>query len=45
MKADSKNSLFGWKATRGPNISLIDFFIGDLFDCKVGQILLAADRK
>ena len=26
MKADDKNSLFGWKATGGPNFSLIAFF-------------------
>ena len=45
MKADDKNSLFGWKATWGPIFSLIAFLVGELFESKVGKILLAADRR
>ena len=45
MKADIKNGLFGWKATGDPNFSLIAFFISELFDSKVGKILLASDRR
>ena len=44
MKADDKNGLFGWKATGSSNFSQIAFFIGELFESKVGIILLAADR-
>ena len=44
MKADDKNGLFVWKATGDPNFSLIAFFVGQLFESKVGKILLAADR-
>ena len=43
MKAHNKNDLFGWKTTGGPNFSLIAFFVGQLFDSKVGEILLASN--
>ena len=43
MEADDKNDLYGWKATGGPNFSLITFFVGQLFESKVGKILLAAE--
>ena len=45
MKADDKNGLVGWKATGNSNFSQIAFFIGELFESKVGIILLAADRR
>ena len=45
MNADDKNGLFGWKATGGPDFSLTAFFVGQLFDAKVGNILLAAERR
>ena len=45
MNADDKNGLFGWKATGGPNFSVIAYFVGQLFDFKVGKIVLAADRR
>ena len=45
MKAHNKNDLFGWKTTGGTNFSLIAFFIGYLFDSKVGKILLASDGR
>ena len=43
MKADDENGLFGWKTTVGQNFSLIAFFAGQLFESKVGKILLAAE--
>ena len=43
MKADYKNDLYGWKATGCPNFSLITFFVGQLFESKVGKILLAVE--
>ena len=42
MKADDKNGLFGWNAKRDPNFNLIVFFVGELFESKLGKILLAA---
>ena len=45
MKADDKSGIFGWKATGGPNFNLIAVFVGELFESKVGKILLAADRR
>ena len=45
MKADDKNCLFGLKDPGIPNSSLIAFFVGKLFESKVGKILLAADRR
>ena len=50
MKADDKSRLFGWKATGGPNFSLMAFFFCLLFESKnligkVGKILHAADRR
>ena len=31
-----------WNATEGPNFSLIALFVGELFESKLGKILLAA---
>ena len=45
MNIDDSNGLFGWKATGGPNFSLIAAFVGKLFESKIGKILLAADRR
>ena len=45
MKDRNKNGLFVWKTTGDPNFSLIAFFIGYIFDSKVGKILLASDRR
>ena len=45
MKVDDKDGFFGWKATESPNFSLTAFFVDLRFECKVGKILLAVDRR